>query len=54
MESTGIVRKADDLGRIVIPKEIRNNINLEKDDEIKIFIENNKIIFNKGVGSFVR
>lgn len=47
MKSTGISRKIDDLGRIVIPKEIRNNLNINVDDEVEIYIEDKKIILEK-------
>lgn len=47
MTKTGIVRKIDDLGRIVIPKEIRNTLNVRNNDELEIFIEEDKIILKK-------
>lgn len=47
MKSTGIVRKIDDLGRIVIPKEIRNLLNIQNNDNIEIYIENKNIILTK-------
>jgi len=40
-------RKIDELGRLVIPKEIRNTIGLKPGDEIKIEIKNNQIILEK-------
>ena len=43
----GISRKIDDLGRIVIPKEIRNNLNIHVNDELEIYIKENKIILEK-------
>ncbi len=39
MKSTGIVRKVDDLGRIVIPKEIRKKLRIREGDPLEIFIE---------------
>ena len=36
MKSTGIVRKLDELGRVVIPKEIRNKLDIEEKDQIEI------------------
>ena len=39
MKATGIVRKIDDLGRIVIPKEIRKNMHIKEGDPLEIFIE---------------
>ena len=47
MKSTGIIRRIDDLGRIVIPKEIRNILNIQTDDNIEIYIENKNIILSK-------
>lgn len=39
MKATGIVRKIDDLGRIVIPKEIRKTLHIHEGDPLEIFIE---------------
>lgn len=47
MKNTGISRKIDELGRIVIPKEIRNNLNIKVDDELEIYTEDKKIIMEK-------
>lgn len=47
MKSTGIVRKIDDLGRIVIPKEIRNVLNIGIRDPLEIFTEEDRIILKK-------
>lgn len=47
MKSTGIVRKLDELGRIVIPKELRNKLKLEERDPMEIFIEGESIILKK-------
>ena len=47
MKSTGIVRKIDDLGRMVIPKELRKTMNINKKDPMEIFVENDKIILQK-------
>ena len=41
MKSTGIVRNLDELGRIVIPKEIRKKLGIEQKDPIEIFIDGN-------------
>lgn len=47
IKSTGIVRRIDDLGRIVIPIELRKTMGIKKQDPIEIFVEGNNIIFTK-------
>ena len=47
MKSTGIVRKIDELGRIVIPKEIRKYLNIHNGEDIQISVEEEKIILKK-------
>ncbi|MEK4025594.1 MULTISPECIES: AbrB/MazE/SpoVT family DNA-binding domain-containing protein [Sporosarcina] len=47
MRSLGIVRKVDHLGRIVIPKELRKSLQLDKGDPIEIFAEEDRIILRK-------
>ena len=47
MKSTGIVRKLDDLGRIVLPIELRRTLEIEDKDPVEIFIEDNTIILKK-------
>ena len=47
MKSTGIVRKVDELGSIVLPIEIRKTLDLDKRDAVEIFIEDDKIILKK-------
>lgn len=47
MKSTGIVRRLDDLGRLVIPKEIRKQYRLKEGDSIEFFIEQDRIIIQK-------
>lgn len=47
MKSTGMTRKVDDLGRIVIPIELRNKLNIEVKDSVEIFVEGNNIILKK-------
>ena len=44
MKPTGIVRKLDDLGRIVIPKEVRTLLNIEEKDALEVFVDNNDTI----------
>ena len=47
MKSTGIVRNLDELGRIVIPKELRKKLGLEQKDSLEIFIDGNSIMLRK-------
>ena len=47
MKSTGVVRRIDELGRIVIPKEIRRNLGIRDGENIEIFIDNDSIILKK-------
>ncbi len=44
---SGIVRKVDDLGRIVIPKEIRKNLDIKNNDEIEIICNENHLVLKK-------
>ena len=45
MKATGIVRRMDDLGRVVIPKEIRNRFKIREGDPLEIFTTNEGIVF---------
>lgn len=47
MRTTGIVRKIDELGRIVLPKELRKNLNIHTGDDFQILVEEEKIILEK-------
>ena len=47
MKSTGMVRKIDELGRIVLPIEIRNTLGIESRDSLEIFVEGDKIVLAK-------
>jgi transcriptional pleiotropic regulator of transition state genes len=47
MKATGIVRQLDQLGRIVIPKELRTTFDLNEKDPIEIYVEGNDIILRK-------
>lgn len=47
MKSTGIVRRIDDLGRIVIPKEIRKNLKIRDGDSLEIFTNESSIVLKK-------
>ena len=47
MKSTGIVRNVDELGRIVIPKEMRTKMDISSSDPIEIYVEGDRIILQK-------
>ena len=47
MKSTGIVRKVDELGRIVIPKELRRTLEIAEKDSLEIYVEGASIILKK-------
>ena len=47
MKSTGVTRKVDELGRIVLPKELRTTLGIAEKDPIEIFVEDEKIILQK-------
>ncbi|NFM72480.1 AbrB/MazE/SpoVT family DNA-binding domain-containing protein [Clostridium botulinum] len=47
MKSTGVVRKMDQLGRIVIPMELRRTLNLDEGDGLEIYTEGEQIILKK-------
>ena len=47
MKPTGIVRKIDELGRIVLPKELRKCLNINTGDDFQIRLEDEKIILEK-------
>jgi transcriptional pleiotropic regulator of transition state genes len=44
MKSTGIVRKVDPLGRIVLPRELRRTLSIEEGDSLEIFSDEDKIV----------
>lgn len=47
MKSTGIVRKVDELGRVVIPIELRRTLNITERDTLEIFVQDDRIILKK-------
>jgi AbrB family transcriptional regulator, transcriptional pleiotropic regulator of transition state genes len=49
MKSTGIVRKVDELGRIVLPIELRRVLGIDKKDPVEVFIDGDKVILKKFV-----
>ena len=53
MKSTGIVRKVDELGRIVLPVELRRTLDIEEKDPLEIYVEDDSIILRKYMQSCV-
>lgn len=47
MKSTGVIRRVDELGRIVIPKEIRNNMRIKSGEGLEIFIDEDSLVLKK-------
>ena len=47
MKSTGIVRHVDELGRIVIPKDMRKKMDIANSDPVEIYVDGDKIILTK-------
>lgn len=47
MKSTGIVRKVDELGRIVLPIELRRTLGIELRDPLEIYVEGDSIVLKK-------
>ena len=48
MKATGIVRRIDDLGRVVIPKEIRKRMDIEENDPLEMFLDDeNRLVLQK-------
>ena len=47
MKATGIVRRVDDLGRVVIPKEIRRTCHIREGDPLEIFLQDDAVVFKK-------
>ena len=54
MKATGIIRRIDELGRVVIPREIRRSLKIREGDPLEILIEKNCVCFKKysTLGSF--
>ena len=47
MKSTGIVRKVDELGRVVLPIELRRTLNIDVKDSLEVYVDSNQIILKK-------
>ena len=53
MKSTGIVRKIDELGRVVLPIELRRNLEIAEKDPVEIFVDEDMIVLKKYTPSCV-
>lgn len=49
MKSTGMLRKVDELGRVVIPIELRRSLDIKERDAIEIYVEDDQIVLKKYV-----
>ena len=47
MKFTGIVKRIDELGRVVIPIELRNKLNIKEKDQVEIFVSSSSIVIKK-------
>lgn len=47
MKSTGIVRRIDELGRVVLPIELRRTLDIDIKDSLEIYVDNSSIILRK-------
>ena len=47
MKATGMVRRVDELGRIVLPKEMRTVMDIAERDPLEIFVDNGRIVLKK-------
>ena len=47
MKSTGIIRKVDELGRIVLPIELRRTLDIAVRDELEIYLDDDKVVLKK-------
>jgi transcriptional pleiotropic regulator of transition state genes len=47
VKSTGIIRRVDELGRIVLPIELRRTLDIAERDELEIYLEGDKIVLQK-------
>jgi transcriptional pleiotropic regulator of transition state genes len=53
MKSTGVIRKVDPLGRVVIPMELRRNLDIKENDPMEIYVDGETIMIKKHkVGCF--
>ena len=52
MRATGIVRRIDDLGRVVIPKEIRRMLRIKEGDPLELFTDGNSLVLQKHIVNY--
>lgn len=50
MKNTGIVRRVDDLGRVVLPKELRRTMEIKEGDPLEIYVDEDMIMLHKYIG----
>ena len=53
LKSTGIIRKVDELGRVVLPIELRNKFEIKEKDPLEIYVEGSSIILRKSEPSCI-
>ena len=53
MKATGILKSVDELGRIVLPKKMRESLEIDIRDKVEIFVEGDRIILKKYVPSCI-
>lgn len=53
MKSTGIIRKVDELGRIVLPIRLRRALDIAERDEVEVYLDDDKIVLRKCEASCV-
>ena len=47
MKSTGIIRRIDELGRVVIPKEVRRTLHIKEGDPLELYLDGNTLCLKK-------
>ena len=47
MKATEVIRRVDDLGRIIIPKSVRKELNIKEGEPMELFIDGNDVVFRK-------
>ncbi len=53
MKSTGIIRRVDELGRIVIPKEMRTKMGIAEDTPMEIYVEGDSIVMRRDISGCI-